>query len=175
MTDRYGRDSRYRDQPVVVRTDHTGRTLQVDELRLRRPRPGSFQHPVSDGDRLDQLGHRYYANPRRWYLIADANPEFASPLALLGQEAVRGLRLALRGTADAGPTWELLAALRAHPGVEDVDYDPEAEAVTVRYNRNTTGAGAVVAVVRGCGFEVDTPQPVDRLGRPVVVPPEGVS
>lgn len=45
-----------------------------------RPRPVPaaepvLEHPVAVSDRLDGLGHHYYANPRDWRRIADANPE----------------------------------------------------------------------------------------------------
>lgn len=54
-----------------------------------RPRPVGtpepvLEHAVAVADRLDALGQHYYANPRDWRRIADANPEalFAEDLIL---------------------------------------------------------------------------------------------
>lgn len=43
-----------------------------------RPRPVAnpepiLEHAVATGDRLDRLGHEYYANPRDWRRVADCN------------------------------------------------------------------------------------------------------
>lgn len=173
MSAGYGRGSRYREVAVVRRIDHEGRVLQVDDLRLRRPLPGTFRHNVEAGDRLDHLAERYYGDPGRWWPIADANPDFTSPLALLGHDPVTTVRLVLARGADARPLGELLAALRSHAGVEDVRYgadDPES--VTVRFNRATTGADALVALLARLHVGTGTPEVLGRVGRPLVVPPE---
>ena len=168
---RYGRDSRYRRTPTVTRTDHTGRVLPVDDTRLRPPTPGRFTHTVDGHDRLDHLGQRYYGKPHKWWAIADANPEFASPLALLGLDPVTAVRVTLPA---AGPPSTVLAALRALVGVEDVAYDPAIAppTVVVTFNRATIRADAVLAAVRAAGSPDAVYRPADRVGKPVVVPPE---
>jgi hypothetical protein len=175
MTAPYGRDSRYRRTPTVTRVDHTGRTLQVDDVRLRPSTAGRFTHTVDGGDRLDALGQRYYDKPHKWWPIADANPDFASPLALLGLDSIVGVRVALEDLGDR--LWRLLAQLRDQTGVEDVMYDDTTvpATVTVLYNRATTDADALVDVV--VGFSADPLAPRDsrllsRAGKPIVVPPE---
>jgi len=40
-------------------------------------------YQVREGDRLDLLAQKFYRNPRKWWLIADANPRFLSPDELL--------------------------------------------------------------------------------------------
>ncbi len=47
----------------------------------RKPRsidtlPGVIEHIVTGQDRLDRLAAHYYNDPRKWWLILDANPEF---------------------------------------------------------------------------------------------------
>ncbi len=37
--------------------------------------PGVIEHTVSSNDRLDRLAAHYYNDPRKWWLILDANPE----------------------------------------------------------------------------------------------------
>jgi len=176
MTARYGRDSRYRRTPTVTRVDHTGRVLPVDDTRPRPPTGGSFTHTVDGNDRLDHLGQRYYGKPHKWWAIADANPEFISPLALLGLDPLTALRVTLR---DAGPApWRVLATLRGLVGVEDAAYDTTTTpaTVTVTYNRATVGADAVLQAVRALSDADDDPaplgQPADRVGKPIVIPPE---
>jgi hypothetical protein len=177
MNPRYGRDSRYRRTPTVTRTDHTGRVLPVDDTRPRPPTPGRFTHTVDGHDRLDHLGQRYYGKPHKWWAIADANPEFASPLALLGLDPVTAVRVTLPapGPPPGPPPWEVLAALRALVGVEDAVYDDDATTatITVTFNRATVGADAVLkAVTKAAGSPDALSRLADRVGRPVVVPPE---
>jgi hypothetical protein len=177
MTDLYGRDSRYRHTPAVTRADHTGRVLPADDTRPRPPTGGTFTHTVEGGDRLDQIGQRYYGKPHKWWAVVDANPEFASPLSLLGLDPVSGLRI---GLVDPGVApWRTLAALRAEPGVEDVSYDDTTNppSVVVTYNRATTDADALVDAVRTLETPSDRARPirpVDRVGKPIIVPPEPV-
>jgi hypothetical protein len=47
---------------------------------LIRPRPvttvpGVIEHTVTRTDRLDLMARHYYNDPRRWWLIVDANPD----------------------------------------------------------------------------------------------------
>lgn len=180
----YARGSRYRQVPEVSRQNPSGRTLLVTDLRLRQPVPGSFQHTVESNDRLDLLAHRYYGKPRTWWRIGDANPEFASPLALLGHDPIRVARLVVQGRSPDPPWWKLLGSLRAMPGVEDVRFAIEQHVmgdavvdvgvVTVRFNQATTAADAFVASASAAGFPTAAPpQVVDQAGKPITIPPEG--
>jgi nucleoid-associated protein YgaU len=40
-------------------------------------------YQVKQGDRLDLLAWRFFRNPRKWWLIADANPDVLAPDELL--------------------------------------------------------------------------------------------
>ena len=53
--------------------------------RSREPRflEAAHEYQVREGDRLDLLAMKFYRNPRKWWLIADANPQFLSPEELL--------------------------------------------------------------------------------------------
>ena len=59
----------------------TARTLK----RAREPRAleAAHEYQVREGDRLDLLAAKFYRNPRKWWLIADANPQYLSPEDLL--------------------------------------------------------------------------------------------
>ena len=71
--------------------------------RTREPRllEAAHEYQVREGDRLDLLAMKFYRNPRKWWLIADANPQILSPEDLL----VPGLLIFIpRDSAlDAGP------------------------------------------------------------------------
>ena len=78
--------SRYEPLPDIVTTDARGRTLASRTLRPLPQDSGTLRHIVEDADRLDQLAYRYYREPRKWWRLLDANPEFLSPQALLGKD-----------------------------------------------------------------------------------------
>jgi hypothetical protein len=67
--------SRYEDTPLLE-PDDTARPL-IRGLRARQPGPahGVLEHRVIATDRLDTLAHRYHADSRSWYRLAEANPE----------------------------------------------------------------------------------------------------
>jgi nucleoid-associated protein YgaU len=58
---------------TVEAADGTTRKLKA----TREPaatQPG-LTYQVREGDRLDLLAYKFYRNPRKWWLIADANPD----------------------------------------------------------------------------------------------------
>lgn len=84
----FSKISRYYKVPDVAVPDAQGRVFASKDLRLLPAVTGTFQHVVKAGDRLDHLSHKYYSQPLQWWHICDANPEFLSPLALLGDEVI---------------------------------------------------------------------------------------
>ena len=84
----FSRISRYHTLPDIVTTDAEGRTFASKTLRPLPQVSGTFRHTVEDADRLDQLAYKYYREPRKWWRMSDANPEFLSPQALLGKEPI---------------------------------------------------------------------------------------
>lgn len=120
--------SRYREPPVALAPDARGRTPATVPLRVRADTTGSFRHVVAEGERLDHIAYQYYEEPTDWWQFCDANPEFLSPLALLGQEPISTVRLPLRADTHAAPTalpdWatvkSTLAADSTLAGVEDI-------------------------------------------------------
>ncbi|MEI7770099.1 MAG: hypothetical protein WCI67_08940 [Chloroflexales bacterium] len=91
----FTRSSRYRTQPEVLATDAADRTMRSVEPRPLPPTPGALLHTLAEGERLDTIANAYYRQPLRWWRICDANPDFMSPLALLGQEPIITARFAL--------------------------------------------------------------------------------
>lgn len=76
-----------------------GEWVLSSDLRFITPVSGQFLHTVSAHERLDLIAYRYYTDPRKWWLVADANPGTAFPLDLL----------------DTAPIVEEVLALQ-HPG-----------------------------------------------------------
>jgi len=66
---------------TVEAQDGTRHTLKA--TREPPPTQVALTYQVKEGDRLDLLAYKFYRNPRKWWLIADANPDCMSPEALL--------------------------------------------------------------------------------------------
>ena len=197
MADRH---SRYRASAVLPAPDARGRVSASTDLRALPATPGRFRHVVSEGERLDQLAYKYYEEPLLWWHICDANPEFLSPLALLGQEPVVATRFPLRGSPGGNsPDWsKLIHALSGLVGVEDVAVEETIEYLTtfepveiaphavrkvpiaqervkqtilVTYNNRATAAETLIEAIRAAGLEIGPPVGVGQLGRQIVIPP----
>lgn len=76
-------DSRYRPIADYTVPAPDGREVKVKRLRPNAKAEGSFRYTVKEGDRLDLLAWRFYRNPRKWWLISDANPGLVYPDDLL--------------------------------------------------------------------------------------------
>jgi len=190
--------SRYRRVPDIAVPDARGRVVASKDSRPLPEVTGTFTHTVDAGDRLDQLAATFYGQPLQYWHICDANPDFLSPPALLGQEPVVATRFPVTAPAGVPPWAALLGTLSAKPGVvnvtvlEDVTLVPQVQtvggqqvtvmtqrfdrAVLVTYNRlnfeapPVTAAEAVAAVIVSAGFTVGPPADQGRLGRPIVIP-----
>jgi hypothetical protein len=185
--------SRYRPVPDIAVPDDRGRVLAAKGIRPLPDVTGTFQHTVDSSDRLDQLAYSYYGDPLQYWHICDANPQFLSPLALLGTEPVTTTFFPV--AVDAGdPPWAVaLSALFATLGVEDATVQEQADlveqrqtvggkqvtvvvqrfsrALLVTYNRINIDAAALSAVIMAAGFTVGPPTDTGQLGQQIVIPP----
>ncbi len=75
--------SRYKDIPNYTAVDTSGKAYQTKSLRWIPETRGTFMHTVKEGDRLDLLAYKYYGDPKRWWLISDANQDTFFPTDLL--------------------------------------------------------------------------------------------
>jgi len=66
---------------TVEAADGSQRTLKATREPL--PTQVALTYQVREGDRLDLLAYKFYRNPRKWWLIADANPDCIAPEQLL--------------------------------------------------------------------------------------------
>ncbi|MGE5287154.1 MAG: tail protein X [Micromonosporaceae bacterium] len=75
--------SRYARTAVITPVRADGSRPQVLAARRIPPTPALFEYVVVEGERLDHLASRFYGDPRKYWLILDANPEELNPLLLL--------------------------------------------------------------------------------------------
>lgn len=52
-----------------------GPPRKLKATRELLPTQTALTYQVREGDRLDLLAYKFYRNPRKWWLIADANPD----------------------------------------------------------------------------------------------------
>lgn len=196
----FSKRSRYKKLPDVVTTDREspareGRTIESKALRLLPDVQGTFLHTVEEGDRLDQLAYKYYRQPGKWWRICDANPEFLSPLGLLGKEPLVTCRFPLVFSGGGQPPWALLLKrLREKVGVENIrvledvqivsetrSIDGEVftlnteqyeRAVIVTYNSINIGAKELAGVMESSGFVVGHQENIGRVGKEISIPPD---
>ncbi len=195
----FSKISRYRKQPDIVAIDNKGLVLASRDLRLLPEVSGTFLHTVEEIDRLDHLAYKYYKQPRKWWRICDANPEFMSPQALLGKEPVVTDRFPLTFNGDtAQPPWaDLLRHLSETLGVEcvkivdDISLVPEEQthngqlvtvyaehferSVIVTYNNMNLSAEDLAGIITDTGFEVSQPENIGRTGKKIIIPPDVVA
>lgn len=75
--------SRYRRVADAGFTDGLGRTVVLKRTREPVATELALVYQVREGDRLDLLAHKFFHDPRKWWLIADANPDVLAPDDLL--------------------------------------------------------------------------------------------
>jgi hypothetical protein len=188
----FSRISRYRALPDIITTDAEGRTLLSKVLRPLSPAPGTFRHTMEDADRLDHLAYKYYRQPSKWWRISDANPEFLSPLALVGKEPIVTDRFPLEFDGEQPPWAGLVRNLRQQVGVEKVEPVEEIRfvqkaqsvgrrrvilhveqferAILVTYNQLNTSDGELAGIITASGFAARAPERLGRLGKQIIIP-----
>jgi len=191
----FSKISRYRKLPSVAAPDARGRILAATDLRLLPAVTGTFRHTVDSGDRLDQLAYKYYSQPLQWWNICDANPQFLSPLALIGKDAVVTTRFPV--TVSGPPPWAaLFHSILELLGVEDVEIveniqlvpkqvtvagqtitaltEVVTRAVLVTYNGLNVSAATLAAAIETAGFSVTPFADLDQVGQEIVIPPKPI-
>ncbi|KUL42053.1 hypothetical protein ADL22_14220 [Streptomyces sp. NRRL F-4489] len=103
----YPRSSRYAGVEIGVYGGGGGDGVEVRYAKRRLlpalPREGDddlVPHVVSEGERPDQLGQRYFGDPGQWWRIADANPVL-DPWELTAEAGVE-IAVPLRGGFGGG-------------------------------------------------------------------------
>jgi len=91
-------DSRYKNTPGF---SEYGDVESFKGIRARdiSAVPGVVEYVWRAGDRLDLVANYYYGDPRKWWLILDANPEIIDAGELGEPESVGRIVLIPRDTA----------------------------------------------------------------------------
>jgi len=75
--------SRYQRVADTTRSDAQGNTVTLKRTREPVATEAALTYQVRAGDRLDALAQKFYHDPRKWWLIADANLDLLTPEQLL--------------------------------------------------------------------------------------------
>jgi nucleoid-associated protein YgaU len=67
--------SRYANAGTYQAVDAAGRKVTALKPRLIPPTPAGYLHTVTGDERLDLIAYKFYRNPEKFWLIADANTE----------------------------------------------------------------------------------------------------
>lgn len=170
----FSKISRYRKLPDEVTVGADGLAFQSKSLRLLPDVDGTFLHTVEDIDRLDHLGYKYYKQPKKWWRICDANPEFLSPQQLLGKEPVITAEFPITFGVGEPPYAEVLQSLRRMPGVEEALMANGDTGIIVVFNTMTVTQGAIAAVIAAADFSVGEMRNIGRIGKKIVIPPDSI-
>jgi nucleoid-associated protein YgaU len=65
--------SRYEFVGTDLMVDNTGREIRFKKIRFIPVTEALMRHGVVQGERLDQIAHRYYRDAELFWRIADAN------------------------------------------------------------------------------------------------------
>jgi hypothetical protein len=167
--------SRYKTLENVVIGDKSGHSFESKSLRIMPEVVGTFEHVIEEVDRLDHLAYKYFKKPVNWWHICDANPDFLSPLALLGKDPIVTAGFAITyDNPGPAPLYKILVSLNQLPGVRDVSILDEGQTVTVIYNRATVDAETLIIKMKDDGFTAADPVMVGRLGKKIIIPPDAV-
>lgn len=195
----FSKISRYKELDDVVVADRDGKLSASKALRLIPEVDGEFLHTVEENDRLDHLGFKYYNQPRKWWRICDANPDYPFPPALLGKDVMvlEQFPLTIDNEDDEPPWSDVLRDLHRLVGVEDARLVKEevdlverretidSETVTllvpryrytiiVRYNSMNLDSRQLTNRMTSLHLTVGPPERVGRVGKPIVIPPNTV-
>ncbi|MFI7690059.1 hypothetical protein ACIBQ6_13365 [Nonomuraea sp. NPDC049655] len=167
--------SRYRAVPEEVVADVRGEAAVAAGLRPLPEAPAVLTHVIKAGDRLDQLAFAYYGQPLQYWRICDANPDYLSPLALLGREPLITTFFPV-SEPRTGPPWgRTLQLLADTVGVVDVVVvdelgPPRNTALLVKHNQLDVDAEGIAEVIGAVGFTVGIPAERTRVGASIFIP-----
>lgn len=166
--------SRYKDQPEISTTNAEGKTARSDTLRWIPDTPGTFLHMVNQTDRVDLLAYKYYGNPKKWWLICDANPDSVLPTDMLNGHPIRQEVFNLEFPSGENKWSILIRALKELKGMREVQTDIFQASLHVVYNRIELDREDIMNVITSQGFVVKTISKKERIGQKIIIPPNQI-
>lgn len=166
--------SRYKDLPEISVSDSDRQRIRSKTLRWIPETQGTFQHTVNQTDRLDLLAYKYYGDPKKWWLICDANPEFALPTDLLNRHPIVQEIFALEPLAGDNKWPLLISALKELRGVHEVHTDASQTTLDVTYNYRELNHEDITNVITTRDFIVKSISRKKRIGQKITIPPNQI-
>lgn len=170
----FSKGSRYKDLPEISTTDAEGQTVRTKTLRWIPDTLGTFSRTVNQTDRLDLLAYKYYGNPKKWWLICDANPEFALPTDLLDRNPVMQEIYTIEPPESVNKWPILIRALKELRGMREVQADIFEAILDVSYNRKELKREDIMDAITAQGFTVKTILKQERIGQKITIPPNKI-
>ena len=166
--------SRYKELPEINTTDAQGQVARPKMLRWIPDTPGTFLHTVNQANRLDLLGYKYYGEPKKWWLICDANPKFALPTDLLDRHPIIQETFNLEPPEDENKWPILIRALRELSGIHEVLADTFEVILGVTYNVKELDRENITHVVTSQGYVIKDISKQERIGQKITIPPNKI-
>ena len=170
----FSKGSRYKDLPEISTTDAEGQTARSKTLRWIPETPGTFLHTLNQTDRLDLLAYKYYGNPKKWWLICDANPDFALPTDLLDRNPVMQEIYTLKPAAGENRWPILIRALQELRGMREVQADIFKATLDVTYNQKELDREEITNDITSQGYRVKSISKKERIGQKITIPPNKI-
>lgn len=166
--------SRYKDLPETTAIDEKGQSVRSKSVRWIPDTPGTFQHMVNQAERLDLLAYKYYGDSKKWWLICDANPEFALPTDLLNLNPIVQEIFTL-DRPDADNKWALLKrGLKNLRGVCEVYTNVFKATLEIIYNVKELDREEIENVITAQGFVIKIVAKKERIGQKIIIPPNQI-
>lgn len=177
--------SRYKDLPEIHTVNTEGRAIRSKTMRWIPDTPGAFLHTVNESERLDLLAYKYYGNPKKWWLICDANPQFAFPPDVLDRSPFVQEAFCIDHTI----TWPidpahgsnillqlpiLIKELKNRRGIHKVLADMFQPSLEVTYNQKEIKQEEIIEIINSNGFNLQGIIKGERIGQKIIIPPNKV-
>ncbi|MCL4706186.1 hypothetical protein KJ068_13545 [bacterium] len=150
------------------------RVVECKSLRLIPDRSGEFTHQVLQSDRPDILASKYYEDPTKWWLIADANPQWPLPTEMINSDPVARLSFSLKlNDAPLDEVWlALQRALATAAGILSFAIDRDAGEIDCLVNQAIMSAEEISELLQAAGFALlARPERRPQSATAIVIPP----
>ena len=172
--------SRYKDLPGIHTIDAKGQSTRSKTIRRIPGTPGTFLHTVNQKDRPDLLAYKYYGDIKKWWLISDANPDFAMPTDLFHRDPIVQEIFELEHP-EGEEKWSqsislLIKDLKDLRGVTAVQSDMFNAVISVTYNRKELAREEITKVIcsPSHGYTIKNASKKERMGQKIIIPPNRV-
>lgn len=170
--------SRYKDLLEIHTSDANGQRALSKTIRRIPGTPGTFLHTVNQKDRPDLLAYKYYGDIKKWWLISDANPDFAMPTDLFLQDPIVQEIFELEHP-EGEEKWSQLISLLIKDlkdliGVTEVQSDTFKSVISVTYNRKELDREEITTIISSQGYTIKNASKKERVGQKIIIPPNRV-